>query len=121
MAHKLIVAVQQGEEINLGFTIKQNNNSYAFVDSHILFQVKTAPYEDCEPIIKKEITTTSDINTVGNINFPELGQFVVHLTKEDTSNKIGEYYLVISLIGDNMDNIISSNNCQTATFKICEQ
>lgn len=124
MAHKLIVAVKQGEEINLGFTIKQNNNPYAFVDSHILFQVKTAPYEDCEPIIKKEITTTSDINTVGNINFPELGQFIVHLTKEDTSNRIGDYYLVISLIGEgnnNMDNIISSNNCQTAVFKICEQ
>ena len=119
--HKLIVAVKQGEEINLGFTIKQNNNPYAFVDTSILFQVKKAPYEDCEPIIKKEITTTSDINTVGNINFPELGQFIVHLTKEDTSNKIGEYYLVISLIGNNMDNIISSNNCQTAIFKICEQ
>ena len=38
--HKLIVAVKQGEEINLGFTIKQNNNPYAFVDTSILFQVK---------------------------------------------------------------------------------
>ena len=44
--HKLIVAVKQGEEINLGFTIKQNNNPYAFVDTSILFQVKKAPYED---------------------------------------------------------------------------
>ena len=35
--HKLIVAVKQGEEINLGFTIKQNNNPYAFVDTSILF------------------------------------------------------------------------------------
>ena len=121
MSHKLIINVKQGEELNIGFTLKSDNSPYVFQSAHILFQVKKAPYENVEPFIKKEITTTSDINTVGNINFPELGQFIVHLTKEDTSNKIGEYYLVISLIGNNMDNIISSNNCQTATFKICEQ
>ena len=61
------------------------------------------------------------INVDGKITYPEQGQFVVHLSKEDTSNKTGDYFLVISLVGDNMGNIISSNPCQTATFRICEQ
>ena len=121
MSHKLIINVKQGEELNLGFTLKSDNSPYVFQSAHILFQVKKAPYENVEPFIKKEITTASDINVDGKITYPEQGQFVVHLSTEDTSNKTGDYFLVISLVGDKMDNIISSNPCQTATFRICEQ
>jgi hypothetical protein len=52
---------------------------------------------------------------------PNQGQFTLHLTKEDTSFPIGEYYLVIAIQNDSEENIISSTNCTTAVYEICAQ
>lgn len=119
--NRLIVRVKQGEELNLGFTIKQNNNIMDLSDYSISFKVKYSPLESSKTIIDKTITTISDINDIGNINYPQQGQFVVHLNKKDTLYPVNDYYLVISLVADYLDNIISSSPCTTATFSICEQ
>lgn len=117
----LRVACKQGEEFNLGFTIKCNDSPMDLSTYTVKVQVKNIPSEFDKPIIDKEITTTSDINEVGIIDDPLNGRFILHLTPEDTKYPIGEYYLVISINSDYYSNIISSGNCGTAQFFICEQ
>ena len=118
---ELKVAVKQGEELNLGFTIKEEGNAMDLSSYTIHFQVKKVPLVNAPALIDKYITTTSDINTVGMINYPLQGQFVVHVTEEDTSFPPGEYALIIALEADNFVDIISSKCCNKAIYKICEQ
>lgn len=118
---ELRLPVKQGEEINVGFTIKQNGNILDLSEYNIRFQVKKAPLVKAEPIIDKLITLTSDMNTVGIIDYPQQGKFVVHLTEEDTSFPTGEYSLIIALEQEGLIDIISSKCCNKAIYKICEQ
>lgn len=117
----LKVCVKQGEEKNISFKITTNNSPLYLGEYSIKFQVKAAPLEKAVPLIDKLITTTSDINTVGQINQPELGTVTVHLTKKDTSFPTGEYSLIIALVGYNYEDIISSECCNKAVYNICEQ
>ena len=118
-----VVCVKQGIERSLSFTIKAGGKPLDLTEYTVLFEVKKYPLEKVEPIISKEITSTSDEATVGQITNPVGGQLVVRLLKEDTSFPVGKYFLVVHLVGGqtNDDNIISSNCCQTAIFKICKQ
>ena len=118
---ELILNVKQGEEINVGFNIKENGVAMDLTEYNIRFQVKQAPLEKVRPIIDKLINTTSDMNTVGMITDPTDGRFVVHLTKEDTSFPNTEYSLIISLEQEGLIDIISSKCCNKAIYRICEQ
>lgn len=119
--HKLKLLVKQGEEISRTFTIKSNDAPLDLTDYTIKVQVKDNPYVDVEPIFEKNITTTSDINTVGQITSPTLGQFQVRFTEEDTCLPVAEYYLIIFLNQGTTKDIISSNNCCNATYIVCTQ
>ena len=118
---ELKLPVKQGEEINVGFTIKTDGNPMDLSNYAIRFQVKKVPLVTAPAIIDKLITTTSDMNTVGMINHPSQGQFVVHLGVNDTSFPTGEYSLIISLEQEGLIDIISSKYCNKAIYKICEQ
>lgn len=118
---ELILPIKQGEELNIGFTIKQDGNIMDLTDYTIRFQVKKVPLVNYPSMIDKEITTGSDINDVGQINYPEQGQFVVHLKVEDTSYPPGDYALIISLEQPGYVDIISSKFCNKAIYRICEQ
>ena len=118
---ELILPIKQGEELNVGFTIKQNGNPMDLSDYTIRVQVKKVPLVTYPAMIDKEITTTSNINDVGQINYPEQGQFIIHLKKEDTSYPPGDYNLIISLEQYGYIDIISSKCCNKAIYKICEQ
>lgn len=118
---ELILPVKQGEELNVGFTIKEEGNPMDLSDYGVRVQVKRVPLVKSPAIIDKLITTTSDINTVGQINYPQQGQLVIHLKKEDTSHPVGDYSLIISLEADNYSDIISSKCCNKAIYRICEQ
>lgn len=121
MTDYLKVCVKQGEELDIPFTLKENDNPMDLTENSIRFQVKRVPLVDKPSIIDKVITTTSDENTVGIINNPTNGEFKIHLSKEDTSYPAGEYSLIISLEGENYIDIISSDCCNKAIYKICEQ
>lgn len=91
----------------------------------------------------EKVNIPSDINKAGQITNPTNGVFQVHLDERDTSFPIGDYYLIISIeeYEDKLDedgnvmydddnhiiktisrcNIISSNCCNNAIYKICEQ
>jgi hypothetical protein len=118
---ELILPIKQGEELNIGFTVKEDNNPMNLSTYTIRFQVKKVPLVNAPAIVDKEITTVSDINEVGRINYPLQGQFVVHLKEEDTSFPPGEYALIIAVEGENYIDIISSKCCNKAIYKICEQ
>lgn len=118
---ELKVPVKQGEELNIGFTIKEGGDPMDLSNYNIRFQVKRVPLVNAPAMIDKLITTVSDINDVGMINYPLQGQVVVHLKKEDTSYPPGEYSLIIALEAENFVDIISSKCCNKAIYKICEQ
>lgn len=118
---ELKLPVKQGEELNIGFTIKQGGNVMDLSSYNIRFQVKRAPIVNAEPMIDKLINVTTDINTVGVIDNPQQGSFVVHLSEADTSYPIGEYSLIIALEQPGLIDIISSKCCNKAIYKICEQ
>ncbi len=117
---ELKLPVKQGEEINVGFTINTNETPMDLTDYTIHFQVKRAPLVNAPAIVDKLITTDSDINTVGMINYPQQGQFVVHLNVEDTSFPTGEYSLIIALEQEGLIDIISTKCRHKATYNICE-
>lgn len=121
MTEYLKLCVKQGEELDVQFNIKNNNNPLDLTNYGIRFMVKKVPLVTSEPIINKFITTTSEANDVGIINNPNNGGFKVHLKTEDTSFAIGEYSLIIQLEKDNYIDIISSNCCNKAIYKINEQ
>lgn len=118
---ELRLPVKQGEEINVGFTIKEGGEPMDLSDYSIHFQVKKVPLVTAPAIVDKIITTSSDMNTVGRINYPQQGQFTVHLLEADTSYPPGEYALIIAVEADNYIDIISSKCCNKAVYKICEQ
>lgn len=127
MSGKLILKVKQGEDKSVGFTIKQNGSVMPLGNYTVHFQVKKTPTLQSKPIIDKYITTTSDINTIGQITEPTNGKFQVHLNIEDTSFSPSDYYLIISLEQYNETeeliycDIISSECCNSAIYRICEQ
>lgn len=121
MSKNLELCVKQGEVLDIPFTIKQDGVPLDLTNYTISFQVKKVPLVTAEPIINKEITTTSDRSDVGIILEPTVGKLIVHLKEEDTSFNTGEYSLVVSLIGNNEVNIISSDCCNSAIYRICEQ
>lgn len=118
---RVYLKVKQGEELNIGFTIKQGGQPFDLSSYNVLVQVKNNPTVNSKALIDKVITTVSDGEEVGIIDSPNLGKFTLHLNKEDTSYPIGEYYLVIAIQSENEENIISSTNCTTAVYEICEQ
>ena len=117
----LRLCVKQGEELNRGFTIKVGGNPIDLSPYTIIVQVKRTPLEKSKPIVDKTITTVSDLNVDGQILNPQQGEFVLHLTKEDTSWPTGEYALIIALQQENSYDIISSACCNKAVYAICEQ
>ena len=121
MSNNLKVCVKQGEVLDIPFTLKENGIPMDLTEYNIRFQVKKVPLADKPSIIDKTITSLSDENKVGIINNPTNGEFKIHLLEEDTSYPVGEYSLIISLEGENYIDIISSDCCNKAIYKICEQ
>lgn len=118
-----VITIKQGEAKSISFTVMTGDVPLDLTDWTIRFEVKKQPYETVEPFILKNITLTSDQTIDGIITNPNGGQFKVRLNQEDTSYPVGKYYLIITLLGgtDNEEDIVSSQCCQTAIFRICKQ
>lgn len=115
------LCVKQGEELNFGFTIQEGDNPLDLSQYTIIVEAKQVPLVTYPSLFTKEITEVSDINTVGQINYPQQGQFVLHLLPEDTSHPIGDYSFIVRLTSPHLNDIISSNCCNNAIYRICEQ
>lgn len=118
---ELIMRVKQGEELNIGFSIKAGDSLMDLTGYNVRFQVKEVPLARTKSLINKLITTTSDMNDIGRITYPDQGQVVVHLNKHDTLMPPGDYRLIIKLEGENYIDIISSKCENKAIYRVCEQ
>lgn len=118
---RVILKVKQGEELNISFTVKQGNDPFNLDGYNIIVEAKYSPTVKSKTLFRKVITTTTDSTNEGVILYPNLGEFVIHLNKEDTSFPIGEYSLVIAVQNNFEENIISSSNCSSAVYEICPQ
>ena len=139
----LKVKVKQGEEINVRFTLNQyveqeGGKVKVPIDLQpesgppysIRFQVKKQPLAKEKPIVDKLLQVLIDpteqeiynaSTTTGYIDDPHNGKFFVHFLPIDTSFNTGEYSLVLSMVNEHLDDIISSSCCNGAKFIICEQ
>jgi hypothetical protein len=118
-----VITIKQGEAKSIAFSVLTGDVPLDLTNYEIQFEVKRQPYESVKPFITKTITSSSDPTTDGQITNPSGGQFKVRITQDDTNNPVGKYYLVITLIGGLEDDhdIVSSQACQTAIFRICKQ
>lgn len=121
MGDKVILKIKQGEALPVVMTIKSGGNPFDLSDCSLTVQVKDAPYIDIPALFTKEITTTSDLNTVGQITDPTSGKFQIMFTQEDTSYPVNEYALIITLNNGISKDIISSKCCGSGQYIICPQ
>ena len=107
---RIKVCVKQGEDILIGFKIKQDGSPLDLSTyDNITVIVKKAPYVTVPPMFEKVITTASDLATVGQITSPTDGEVRVRFTEEDTSYHVGEYAFIMVLNGNGSKDIISSD------------
>lgn len=118
---QLILAVKQGEELSKDFTLKANNVALDLTGATITVEAKKAPYISQTPIFSKIITEVSDEETIGKITYPLQGKFVLRLLEADTSFAPSDYYLIIKLDLNDQKDIISSEDCNSAIYRICTQ
>jgi hypothetical protein len=117
----LILSVKQGEELSIPFTVKADGLALDLTDYTISVEAKVAPNASTQPMFSKTITSTSDEDTVGIINSPTTGEWILRLTANDTKYQQRDYTLVIKLIGNGDVDIISGENCDSAIYRICKQ
>lgn len=118
--NQLVLTVSQGERRSFGFTLLQDNEPLDLEGYTIIIYVMNAPYAQLEPIISKEITTTSDYNTVGQITDTSLGKFVVSFTEDDINIPPYDYYFVAELTDGYTVQNITHNGNYSAIFRVRE-
>lgn len=128
--NRLVMEVNQGCPRGFSFTLLQSRiNSESgeteqvpidLTNYTVRFRVKAAPYYKLENLIQKDITTTSDSQSVGIITNPTDGKFQVQLTMEDTLKlPPAEYALCIYLDNNGCMTNISGEGNRYAIFRVC--
>ena len=126
---KLILEIDRGYARGYQFTILQNvldeeTNTYTqkpldLTGLTVEFRVKLTPYIETVNLITKDITETSDEVSVGYINNPTAGQFVVQITNEDSLKlKPRDYALCIYIKDQDTFTNISRNGNYYAIFRV---
>jgi len=118
---QLVLNIKQGEDINIDMTIKQDGSALNLTGGTIKFQVKRAPLLSSPAIVEKVITESTDSEVVGQITNASAGEITIKLLTADTSFPPNDYYLVLWLILNGNEDIISSSNCGEAIYRICTQ
>ena len=118
---QLTLSIKQGEVFDIPFVIQADGAVKDLTGAIILFEVKKVALASASAFISKTITEDSDIDSVGRITYPESGQFQVHLNSADTSYAPYDYYLIITLILNGQEDIISSVGNRKAVYRICTQ
>lgn len=118
---QLVVQVKQGEDLNFPMALTTNGQPLDITGATIICEAKKAPYLTTAPMFTKTITETSDSETVGLITYPATGKFEIRFTSLDTSYPPYDYYLVITLILNDQEDIISSSGNNSAIYRVCTQ
>lgn len=119
-SNQLVLTVNQGEERAFNFTILQDDEPLDLTDYMVKVYVMNAPYSSLEPIIYKEITTTSDYNTVGMITEPLEGKFTVSFSSNEINLPPYDYYFVAEITDGYVVQNITHNGNYSAIFRVRE-
>lgn len=118
--NQLVLMVSQGEQRSFGFTLLQDDEPFDLNGYAVMVYVMNAPYAQLEPIITKEITTTSDYNTVGQITDAENGKFVITFLAEDINIPPYDYYFVAEITDGYTTQNVTHNGNYSAIFRVME-
>lgn len=118
--NQLVITVSQGERRSFKFHLLQDDEPLDLEGWTILAYVKNAPYSALDPIISKEITTTSDYNTIGQITDVENGEFVLSFTDEELNLPPFDYYFVAEITDGYVTQNITHNGNYGAIFRVRE-
>lgn len=121
-----MIAVKQGTQEPINFTLKYQDAPVDLSGNTIVFQVKIYPEQTDNFLVEKNITETSDPYEDGNIYNATGGKFNVFLKEEDTLNLCTEqvyYYALwrVRNIGTEEETreCISSNAKDITEFRVC--
>lgn len=118
--NQLVLTVNQGEQRSFSFTLLQDDEPLNLDGYTILVYVMNAPYAQLEPIISKEITTTSDINTIGQITDTSQGKFIVTFLEDEINIPPYDYYFVAEITDGYVTQNITHNGNYSAIFRVRE-
>lgn len=112
----LELRIKKGESLGFSFTLSQNGSPIDLTGKSILFQVRADIVDDGEFLINKTITTSSDIETVGNINDATHGGFIIAVTSSETASlsTLKPYFAAIYYVNGGTKKCISANNGEVA-------
>ena len=118
--NQMVLTVSQGEARGFSFTLLQDDEPLDLTDWVVKVYVMQAPYATLEPIISKEITTSSDINTVGQITEPTEGKFQIQFSEEELNLPPYDYYFVAEITDGYVIQNITHNGNYSAIFRVKE-
>lgn len=118
--NQLVLTVSQGERRGFNFTLLQDGEPLDLEGWTILVYVKNAPYSLLDPIISKEITTTSNYNTVGQITDATNGKFTINFTADELNLVPYDYYFVAEITDGYVTQNITHNGNYSAIFRVKE-
>lgn len=121
-----MIAVKQGVQAPINFTLRYQDASVDLSGNTIVFQVKNYPEQMDNFLIEKNVTESSDPYEDGNIYNATGGKFNVFLKEDDTSNLCTDqvyYYALwrVRNIGKDEETreCISSNARDLTEFRVC--
>lgn len=118
--NQMVLTVSQGEKRGFSFTLLQDGEPLDLEGWTILVYVKNAPYSLLDPIISKEITTTSNYNTVGQITDTAEGKFTINFTADELNLPPFDYYFVAEITDGYVTQNITHNGNYSAIFRVKE-
>ena len=118
---ELVVEICQGEQRSYRFTVYEGDSPMDLTDWQVTIDVKNAPYSALDPIIHKVVTTTSDLNTDGQITDPTNGVFMVTFNKNDSNLPPMDYYLIGELTDGFVTMNITHDGNYSAIYRVREQ
>ena len=119
-----IYKIKKGEKFPILIRIKNGDEDKPIdlTNAVIRFQLKDELRDEFN-VIEKEITTETDIATIGKIINPTNGEVIIRLNDDDYKILVTErvYYLTIwyEIPEENFAKVISSNACGNLRFMVC--
>ena len=118
---RLELLVKQGTSQSYNFTVRASDGTPLDLSDYIIkVQIKKYPLAKVSPLIEWDITI--DSTEYGQITSVDEGKFYIHLTEDlTTSLNPDTYYLVVMLVNQNNQIVISGEGDKSGVLRICKQ
>lgn len=109
--NSLMLKIKKGETLGFAFSIERNCSPVDLTGAQVIFQVRENIEDTGVFVINKTITENSNIETVGCINEPTEGKFVVMVLDSEIEDLsvVKPYFFAMYLEQNNVRKCISAN------------